>query len=181
MNIVVLLQPADRRAHAADGIAAILALALCSVAIAAEPTAVAAALIVWVCVVLAAALFDLRTGRLPDPVVLPGIAAVFALALISGRSSGALVGAVLLGLPMFIVHLARPDGLGFGDVKFGFLLGAGIGAVAAPLVLPAYLLAALSHAVVCVLVRARGRLVPFGPALALASILTVIVGLLGRL
>lgn len=82
---------------------------------------------------------------------------------------------------MFIVHLARPDGLGFGDVKFGVLLGAGIGAVAAPLVLPAYLLAAPSHTVVCVLVRARGRLVPFGPALAFASTLTVIAGLLGRL
>lgn len=105
----------------------------------------------------------------------------YGLALISGRSSGALVGAALLGLPMFIVHLARPDGLGFGDVKFGVLLGAGIGAVAAPLVLPAYLLAAPSHTVVCVLVRARGRLVPFGPALAFASTLTVIAGLLGRL
>ena len=79
------------------------------------------------------------------------------------------------------VAAARPEGLGFGDVNFGVPLGAGIGTVAVPLVLPAFVLAAVRHAIVCVVVRARGRLVPFGPALAGASIVTVVAGFPGRL
>lgn len=178
---VVLVQPDPRRGHAATVIAAVCTLAACSTFIVLAPASIAMTLILWSCIVVAAAFFDMHTGRLPDVLVLPGIAAVFALTLIAGRQLGALSGAALLGVPMFVVHLVRPDGLGFGDVKFGMLLGAGIGLVAAPLVLPAYLLAAATHAVICVVVRARSRLVPFGPALAGASIVTVVAGLLGRL
>ncbi len=142
---------------------------------------VALTAVVFVAVTAAAAVVAVRSGRLPDALVLPGIVAVLALALLAGRGSGAIVRAPLLSVPMFVVHLAWPDGLGFGDVKFGLLLGAGIGIIAAPLVVPAYLLAAITHAILCVAVRARDRLVPFGPALAAASILTVVVELLRRL
>lgn len=181
MNVVFLVQPGARRAPAADVIAGLLAVAACSAAIAAVPAPTAVTLIAWSCVVLTAALVDMRTGQLPDIIVLPGIVIVIVLSLLAESLSGVVLGAFLLGLPMLVAHLARPEGLGFGDVKFGVLLGAGIGTVAVPLVLPAYLLAAVAHAVVCAAVRARGRLVPFGPALAGASILTVVAGLLGRL
>ena len=94
---------------------------------------------------------------------------------------GAVGGAFLFGVPVLVAHLARPDGLGFGDVKYTVLLGAGIGLVAVPLVLPAYLLAAIVHSIICIAVRAHGRLVPFGPALAAGSIIVVLAGLVGRL
>ena len=80
-----------------------------------------------------------------------------------------------------VLAAARPEGLGFGPVKFGVPLGAGIGTVVVPVVLPAFVLAAVRHAIVCVVVRARGRLVPFGRALAGASIVTVVAGFPGRL
>jgi prepilin signal peptidase PulO-like enzyme (type II secretory pathway) len=78
---------------------------------------------------------------------------------------------------MLIVHLARPEGFGFGDVKFGLLLGVGLGAVAVPLVLLAYIAAALVHAGACVALQCRERLLPFGPALAVASAATMTLGL----
>ena len=81
---------------------------------------------------------------------------------------------------MLVAHLARPDGLGFGDVKYTALLGAGIGLVVAPLVLPAYLLAAVRHAIACAIAHGpaadscrSGRPSP------VASIIVVIAGLVG--
>ena len=181
MNLVLLPQAGSRRRSVAYVIAWALTVVALVAAVGAAPALVATTVICWSCFVVAAALVDMRTGRLPDILVLPGIVGVLALSLLAERLSGAVFGAFLLGLPMLSVHLARPEGLGFGDVKFGLLLGAGIGVVAVPLVLPAYLVAAVAHAVVCVVVRARGRLVPFGPALAGASILTAVAGLLWRL
>ena len=131
----------------------------------------AAALLVtvWALPVAAAAAIDAKTARLPDPIVMPGVVAVLAVAALADRLTPAFVGAVLLALPMLAVHLARPDGLGFGDVKFGLLLGAGLGAVAVPLVTVAFLTAAAIHALACSVGRRGNRLVPFGPALAVAS------------
>ena len=73
---------------------------------------------------------DASIARLPDNIVLPGAAAVLAMAVMADRWATALIGALLLAGPMLIVHLVRPEGFGFGDVKFGLLLGLGLGAVA---------------------------------------------------
>ena len=141
---------------------------------------VGALLVGWSVTAIVAAVIDMRTGHLLNGIVLPASLLVLGLAFRAGRIEGALLGALLLGLPLLVAHSARPDGLGFGDVKFGIFLGAGIGVVAAPLVVPAYLLAAVAHAVTCVVRRAQGRLIPFGPALAGASIIAVVAELLRR-
>lgn len=141
------------------------------------PAPLVALAIVWATPTAAAAACDASHGRLPDIVVLPGAAAVFAIAVLAERWAMALIGAVLLAGPMLIVHLARPEGFGFGDVKFGLLLGVGLGAVAVPLGLLAYIAAALLHAAACVALRCRERLLPFGPALAVASAATMTLGL----
>jgi leader peptidase (prepilin peptidase)/N-methyltransferase len=135
----------------------------------------AVALSVWSVPVVWAGVVDLRTGRLPDAIVLPGLIVTLVLTAIARDVGGALAGSLLLCLPMLLVHLARPDGLGFGDVKFAALLGAGLGIVVVPLVLPAFLLAAFVHTIGCALERAHGRLVPFGPALAAGSIVAVLL------
>ena len=109
--------------------------------------------------------------------MLPGAAAVLAMAVMADRWATALIGALLLAGPMLIVHLVRPEGFGFGDVKFGLLIGLGLGAVAVPLVLVAYIGASLLHAGTCVALRCRERLLPFGPALAVASAATMTLGL----
>ena len=67
----------------------------------------------------------------------------------------AVVATTVISWSCVVLAAARPEGLGFGDVKFGVLLGAGIGTVVVPVVLPATLLAAVRHAIVCVVVRAQ--------------------------
>lgn len=64
--------------------------------------------------------------------------------------------------------------MGSGDVKFALLLGAGIGLVTPSLVLPFPV--AVIHVGACVALGMRGRLVPFGPALAAGAVLTVAAG-----
>lgn len=177
----VLLAPVTGRAGRIVSASAVVALCVfASAAMVALPASVSMTLVAWAGVVLVAASIDARTGRLPDAVVVPGLAAALIGAAVSGRLTEAIAGAALYGVPVLVVHLARPDGMGFGDVKFSALLGAGIALVAVPLVLPAYLVAAVAHVLVCSVVRARGRLVPFGPSLALGSILIVLIGLVGR-
>jgi leader peptidase (prepilin peptidase)/N-methyltransferase len=178
MTIVLLPRRERHRSHVYA--AAVLATALVIVAAWPSHGSVGALIVAWGIAAIVAAAIDMRTRRLLNVIILPSILLVLGLALRAGRLDGALLGALLLGLPLLVAHSARPDGLGFGDVKFGVLLGAGIGIVAVPLVLPAYLLAAVAHAGACVLLRARGRLVPFGPALAGASIFVVVAELLRR-
>jgi prepilin signal peptidase PulO-like enzyme (type II secretory pathway) len=174
MNSVVLL-PAGRVKPASTALAVVAVIAVASVSFTELPVGSAASLTAWSIPVAAAAAVDFRTGRLPDAIVLPGLLAALLLALTAGGVGGALAGALLFCGPMLLVHLARPDGLGFGDVKFSALLGTGLGIVAVPLVVPAFLLAAIVHGVPCLVAGVRGRLVPFGPSLAAASIATVLV------
>ena len=154
--------------------------ALGATAITAELGWSSAILATWALLAAAAAVVDSQTERLPDRLVLPGIAMAVVGGLVVGRLPSVIVGGLLFGVPLLVVHLARPEGMGFGDVKFASMLGAGLGLVAVPLVLPAYLLAAMLHVVVCLGARAGRRPVPFGPSLALGSIAVLVVALVGR-
>jgi prepilin signal peptidase PulO-like enzyme (type II secretory pathway) len=148
-------------------------------ALGSRPAPEVIALVGWSLAIVVAAVIDAHSGRLPDAIVVPGMLCTIAAATFAGRGAGAITGAALLWLPMLATHLARPAGLGFGDVKFALLLGAGVGVLAPALVLPAFLLAAVVHAAVCLGAGARGRLVPFGPALALGSAVIVAAGTWG--
>ena len=89
-----------------------------------------------------------------------------------------LLGAALLGVPFLLLHLAVPAGFGFGDVKFGVLLGLGVGVVHPGLVVVVFASAALLQLVVArwrplPAQRMRGadrRSAPFGPSLAVAAV-----------
>jgi leader peptidase (prepilin peptidase)/N-methyltransferase len=172
----VLMLARPRATRWASIVAAALALTVGALAACYSTPKTAIVLTAWACLALAAAVVDARTGRLPDSLVVSGLV-VAAVASAFGSDAGqATAGAMWFGLPMLVVHLMRPDGLGFGDVKLAATLGAGIGLVAPPLVVPAFLLAAISHAGLGAFVRAGNRPMPFGPALALSSVLVVIVG-----
>jgi leader peptidase (prepilin peptidase)/N-methyltransferase len=177
MSTVVLVATApNRRFSSSTIVLGLLVVAVVSgIAFGRLPPWHAVAVAGWSIPVVAAATVDFRIGRLPDVIVLPGLLATIVLAGAAGFVGAAVAGSLLFGLPMLVVHLARPDGLGFGDVKFATLLGAGIGIVSVPLVVVSFLVAAVVHAVVCLTIHARGQLVPFGPALAAASIIVILV------
>ncbi len=90
--------------------------------------------------------------------------------LIAGAAAG---GALLLAA------LAYPGGMGMGDVKLAGVMGLFLGAAVAPAILIALLAGVLAGALVIVRKGARaGRktAVPFGPFLALGSIVAVFAG-----
>ena len=61
----------------------------------------------------------------------------------------ALAGAAVLAVPLLLVHLVSPAGLGFGDVKYGALIGAGVGVATGPAaVVLVFMLAAVVQLVV---------------------------------
>ena len=81
---------------------------------------------------------DVRSGRLPDAIVVPASAsslvAIGVASIATGRL-GAIVAAIAAaagyGAVMWIAHELRPSDLGFGDVKMSPLLGLHIGWAAA--------------------------------------------------
>lgn len=124
---------------------------------------------------VALALIDLDTQRLPDVIVLPGypaLAVLLALASWGTADFGALgraaIGGAALYVFYFVIRVAHPGGMGFGDVKLAGLLGAalawlGWGAFAIG-VFAAFLVGGV-FALGLVLAGRAGRKsrVPFGP------------------
>ena len=83
-------------------------------------------------VAASAAGHDLRSGRLPDRLVgatgLLGLAAAVATLGAEGPAAS-VIGALALGAPLLVVHLASPCSMPFGDVKFALAIGGPLGIV----------------------------------------------------
>ncbi len=133
---------------------------------------------------LALALIDLDTHRLPDRIVLPSyVVAGVLLAVASGPADllrAAAGGAVLFAV-YFALAVARPGGMGFGDVKLAGLLGTylawlGWGTLAVG-AFAAFLLGGV-FAVGLVLAGRAGRTsgIPFGPWMLLGAAVGVLAG-----
>ncbi len=124
-----------------------------------------------------AVVVDIHTRRLPD--LLVGAAAVAGIAVLvvdvtTGGSvplAGIVLGAVVMSGPMFLLHVASPRSMGFGDVKLGLVLGGALGAVDWQLALSGLALAAGLTAVVALL--RRRDTVAFGPGLLVGALLAV--------
>ena len=136
-----------------------------------------AATIVLLCTLLALAVIDARTQRLPDALTLPLIVAGIAVnGLIFSSWWIAIAGAalgygVLVALELAYKRLRGRDGLGRGDAKLLAAGGAWCGAWLLPMILLAGSLGALVYVGLLALVRRRApdpaQPLPFGPWLAL--------------
>ena len=141
----------------------------------------------WALVVLT--VIDLEHKLLPNRIVYPlfvaGWAGLVAATLIDGdteRLRSAALGAVVFGGFFFVVAFIYPPGMGMGDVKLAFVLGTfvgyagGVGAVLAGMFL-SFLLGGLIGIVAMRLSGAgRKTQIPFGPFLALGSVIAVFLG-----
>jgi leader peptidase (prepilin peptidase) / N-methyltransferase len=127
----------------------------------------------------AAALVDAVEHRLPN--VLVGVAAIPVLvavgaAWVNGPTDvlqGAVIGAALLGGPLFVTHLVSPSGMGFGDVKAGAVLGAALGLVNSQIAALALLLG-LSGAAGWA-IAGRRRSIALGPGLVAGAVVALAV------
>jgi leader peptidase (prepilin peptidase) / N-methyltransferase len=135
--------------------------------------AAVAGLLVWL------AALDLEFRLLPDRLMLPATAAVLAVLAIVDQQLAvvhalAAVGAAVL---LLVAALARPGGLGMGDVKLGLLLGATLGASVLTALTIGLGLAALAG--VGLVARhgrsALRRQLPLGPYLALGALLDLLL------
>lgn len=133
------------------------------------------ALLFLAAISVALALIDLDTHRLPDALVLPSLAVVVALgvvtSLVSGdwaASSRGVIGSLGLGAFYLALALAVPRGMGLGDVKLALVLGFVLAYLGwGPLAVGAFAAFFLGGTVsiVLLLLRRVGRKsgIPFGP------------------
>jgi leader peptidase (prepilin peptidase)/N-methyltransferase len=133
------------------------------------------------------AAIDLRDRRLPRQIVFPALGAI-ELALIIGaiaigeprRILWSAISACVAFSALLIVHLASPDGLGFGDVTYALLIGATLGWFGLARVGLGLLLGFVAGAVVAgpvaVLRWDRRSTFPFGPALAAGAWIALCFG-----
>jgi len=137
---------------------------------------------------LAISAIDLEHYIIPNRIVYPlGFAAIPLLAVGAGLDGDwwpfarALIGAACAFTALFVIHVASPRGMGFGDVRLSFVLGLYLGYLGALDVAFGLFLGFVYGAVIGIAlmaVRKRGRRqhIPFGPFLAAGTLTIVLVG-----
>jgi leader peptidase (prepilin peptidase) / N-methyltransferase len=138
-----------------------------------------AAIAAFFCVVLVAvSAIDLRHRIIPNRIVVPAAVIVVVAQTALRPSPQWAIGAFAAALFLFVAALAYPAGMGMGDVKLALLMGAALGktvsvammaGMLAALVPSFYLLARHGS-------KARKMGIPFGPFLALGSVLALFAG-----
>jgi len=132
----------------------------------------------FVVVLIVVSVIDVKQRIIPNRIVLPAAAIVLAARTLVHPSVVWLVAGAGAAAFLLVAAIARPGGMGMGDVKLALLLGVAVGRTV-PLALIVALLAALVPSV-ALLVRhgARGRTMglPFAPFLALGGLVALIAG-----
>ena len=137
---------------------------------------------------LALAMIDIDTKRLPDALTLPSYAVAAVLlgvaAVVDHDGDAALravVGAVAMGALYFLLLLAYPAGMGFGDVKLAPVLGAYLGWLSLGSLAVVAFLGFLYGGLVGMAAMAVGKAgrkskLPFGPFMLLGVLTAVLAG-----
>ncbi len=139
-------------------------------------------------VLVAQTWIDLRTKRLPREItytgmLLGGVALTIAALVLDEpeRIWMAALGAVIALAAMWLIYVVSRGGMGDGDVRLAPLLGMYLGWLNPGIVLPGLFFGFLAGAVVGVALMALDRAgrrsaVPFGPFLALGTVVAIFVG-----
>ncbi len=131
--------------------------------------------------VVPAALIDLEHRIIPNVITGPGavLAVVLGTALDPAGEPARLIAGAAAGAFLLAAALARPGGMGMGDVKLAAMMGLFLGATVAVALLVALVSGVLVGGVIIARKGAReGRrtAVPFGPFLALGALVAVFAG-----
>lgn len=129
---------------------------------------------------IAVAAIDIDLRIVPNRILAP--AALFAVGVAALIHPGELPELLLAGLVAFLLlllaALARPGGMGMGDVKLAGVMGLFLGSAVAPALLVAFLAGSLVGLAVIARLGAAGRklAVPFAPFLAVGGLVGVLAG-----
>lgn len=132
------------------------------------------------CVVAALAVVDLEERRIPNRIVLPATAVVLAvqIALDPRGTPGLILISLASALFFCLPMLVSPRGMGMGDVKLAFFLGAALGQA----VVLAIAVAVFASFLVALALLARNgaaarkSAIAFGPFLALGAAVAIFLG-----
>ena len=154
---------------------------LAGVAVAAPDLASLLLGIVLVLLLVPVTLIDIDHRIIPNRLMLIG--AVAAPAILLGADPGALPEHLIAGLAaggfLLAAALARPGGMGMGDVKLAAVLGLFLGRAVGPAMLVALLAGSVIGAVIIArrgAAEGRKTAIPFGPFLALGGVVGVLAG-----
>jgi len=137
--------------------------------------------VVFILLLVPIALIDLEHRIIPNPLVALGalLAIAIGTALDPSSEPTRLIAGAAAGGALLATALAYPRGMGMGDVKLAAVMGLFLGASVAPAMLIALLAGTLVGGVLAVREgahAARKTAVPFGPFLALGSLVAVFAG-----
>ena len=128
----------------------------------------------------AAAAADWRRHRVPNVLVGATLVPILVAVVLGGDRVHVLasisLGAGLMALPLLLIHLAAPAGMGFGDVKLGAALGAALGVLQPELGVVA--LAAASALTLLAATWRRRSAMPFAPGLVTGTAAALAFGAL---
>ncbi len=170
--------PISKRYPLVEALAALLCVG--AVLAGGSPTTIALN-VAFILLLVPIALIDVEHRVIPNK--LTALGAILALGLgtaldPSGEPERLIAGA-LAGGALLIAALAYPGGMGMGDVKLAGVMGLFLGSAVAPAMLIALLAGVLFGAVVVArkgALAARKTAVPFGPFLALGSVVAIFAG-----
>ena len=148
----------------------------CALAFGLTLHALVAAFFCAVLVVLSA--IDLERRIIPTRIVVPAFAVVLAAQTALDPSPEWALAALGASAFLFVAVLAHPNGMGMGDVRLAWLMGAMLGRTV-PVALMAGMIAALLPSAVLFArhgVAARKMKIPFGPFLAVGSVVALFAG-----
>jgi leader peptidase (prepilin peptidase) / N-methyltransferase len=138
-----------------------------------------AAVAAFFCVVLVAvSAIDVTHRIIPNRIVVPAAAVVLVAQTALRPSPQWAIAAFLAALFLFAAALAYPAGMGMGDVKLALLMGAALGKTVS-VAMMAGMLAALVPSLFLLArhgSKARKMGIPFGPFLALGSVIALFAG-----
>lgn len=152
-----------------------------------EPLFAAILVALFLGLMLAIALIDARWRIVPNRIVYPSLV-LFAAAIAVGHvvSGGvnvvsALVGSLAYAVPLFVIALAVPGGMGMGDVKLAALIGLVLGGLGLRLVAVAAFAGLVGGGIgavgaMAILRYGRKQQIPFGPFLAVGAIVGALFG-----
>ncbi len=136
--------------------------------------------LVFIAMLAIVTLTDLEQRIIPNKVLIAGAILCLAIAVPTDPAGvpERLIAAVAAGGLFFLVALAYPAGMGLGDVKLAATMGLFLGRAVAPAILAALLIGSLVGVSLIARhgARARKMAIPFGPFLALGSVIGLLVG-----
>jgi prepilin signal peptidase PulO-like enzyme (type II secretory pathway) len=138
----------------------------------------AAVAVLFVAVLAVISLVDVRRRIVPNRIVLPAAAVVLVARTVVHPSFVWLASGIGAALFLLVAAVARPGGMGMGDVKLALLLGFGVGSAVPVAMVAALVGAALPSAFLLARHGARGRSmgIPFAPFLALGGVIALVAG-----